>query len=69
MKVVGQPLVSDMDMGFGAEGLSTQLLVILLLEEVWRDGFSLSRFFGVFSIDGSPSLSFGWLWEGKFKID
>lgn len=42
-------------MGFGVEGLSTSLLLVvihmlLLLGEVCRDGFSLSRVFCVFSI-------------------
>lgn len=68
-------------MGFGVEGLSTSLLLavihmLLLLGEVCRDGFSLSRVFCVFSIDGSLTTL---LWlvfvglplgvEGLFKVE
>lgn len=58
--MVGKPFVSDLDMVFGVEGLSTSLWLVvrhmLLLGEFCRDGFSLSRVFCVFSIDGSISI-------------
>lgn len=50
--VLGNPWASDMDIAFGVDGFSTQLLVLLLSGEVFGYGLSSSRLFGLFSIDG-----------------